>query len=83
MTNANFMLDPKYFWKSIDLIERVNDNLPVDTITKVLRAVDNKNDRTHLKYFILSDLVIIRDVNSRGNSRSAKSKNVQGGEVWP
>jgi sulfatase maturation enzyme AslB (radical SAM superfamily) len=52
MTNANFMLDPKYFWKSIELIERVNDNLPVDTITKVLRAVDNKNDKLEIGSFI-------------------------------
>ena len=44
MTNANFMLDPRYFDKSIKLIERVNQNLPVDTITKVLRNYNKEID---------------------------------------
>jgi MoaA/NifB/PqqE/SkfB family radical SAM enzyme len=38
------MLDPRHFDKIIDLLERVNKNLPVDTVTKVLRPVDKDVD---------------------------------------
>ena len=44
LTNANFMLDPRHFDKIINLLERVNKNLPVDTVTKVLRPVDKNVD---------------------------------------
>ena len=43
-TNANFMLDPRHFDKIINLLKRVNENLPVDTVTKVLRPVDKNID---------------------------------------
>ena len=33
------MLDPAHFDKIINLLERVNKNLPVDTVTKVLRLL--------------------------------------------
>ena len=36
-TNANMMLDPKHFWKIVDLMERIKGKIPVDFTVKVLR----------------------------------------------
>ena len=36
-THANIMLDPRHFDKITNLMERIHENLPVDTATKLLR----------------------------------------------
>ena len=51
-TNANFMLDPRHFDKVINLLERVNKNLPVDTVTKMIRPVDKDIDALNTKNII-------------------------------
>ncbi len=81
-TNANLMLDPKHFWKVVDLIKRIKGKIPVDYATKCLRP--NLGTHELIDGYTEEMLEWIHDERLGMNNYSRGQFNVKGANIgWP